>query len=96
MGLGGEFGGRLGHEEDAMPAMPTTVLARDSVVCEEEIEEERRLEKRSKDMLRRLRAHVSQHGWGESGISLLEMCEGNTKKQVRPLSLLLRLTFLPF
>lgn len=82
MGLSGEFGGRLGHEEDTISAIPSVDLSRTSVGGEEEIEEERRLERRSKDMLRRLRAHVSQHGWGESGISLLEMCEGNTKKQV--------------
>ncbi len=47
-----------------------------------EAAEERRLEKRSKDMLRRLRAHTAQQGWGEDGLSLLTMCEGNNKKQV--------------
>lgn len=63
-----------------MPAVPSD-LGRE-VLEGEEIEEERRLEKRSKDMLRRLRAHVMQHGWGENGISLQAMCEGNSKKQV--------------
>ncbi|VDL59677.1 unnamed protein product [Hymenolepis diminuta] len=81
--LADEFGG---EEEDTLPAMPTVGgLHGDgnaaTVAEEEEIEEERRLEKRSKDMLRRLRAHISQHGWGENGISLLKMCEGNNKKQ---------------
>nr|VZH93412.1 unnamed protein product [Spirometra erinaceieuropaei] len=46
-----------------------------------EAAEERRLEKRSKDMLRRLRAHTAQHGWSPDGLSLLAMCENNTKKQ---------------
>ncbi|VDO04295.1 unnamed protein product [Rodentolepis nana] len=78
-----EFGG---EEEDTLPAIPSVGEIHGegnaaTVVEGEEIEEERRLEKRSKDMLRRLRAHIAQHGWGESGISLLKMCEGNNKKQ---------------
>lgn len=82
--LADEFG--AGEEEDTLPAMPSVGGLGDGNTAvtaaeEEDIEEERRLEKRSKDMLRRLRAHVAQHGWGESGISLLAMCEGNTKKQ---------------
>ncbi|CUT98988.1 Double strand break repair protein rad21 [Echinococcus multilocularis] len=81
LNLASEFGGPR-DDEDTMPAAPSVGgdLSRE-VLEGEEIEEERRLEKRSKDMLRRLRAHVAQHGWGESGISLLAMCEGNSKKQ---------------
>lgn len=78
----------FGGDEDTLPAMPSSVggmQGGDGVAAgtveEEEIEEERRLEKRSKDMLRRLRSIISRHGWGENGISLLKMCEGNNKKQ---------------
>ncbi|VDM30321.1 unnamed protein product [Hydatigera taeniaeformis] len=78
LNLVSEFGGSR-DDEDTVPAVPSD-LGRD-VIEGEEIEEERRLEKRSKDMLRRLRAHVAQHGWGENGISLQAMCEGNSKKQ---------------
>ncbi|VDK37167.1 unnamed protein product [Taenia asiatica] len=78
LNLASEFGGPR-DDEDTMPAVPSD-LGRE-VLEGEEIEEERRLEKRSKDMLRRLRAHVVQHGWGENGLSLQAMCEGNSKKQ---------------
>uniref|UniRef100_A0A5K3FNI8 Rad21_Rec8 domain-containing protein n=1 Tax=Mesocestoides corti TaxID=53468 RepID=A0A5K3FNI8_MESCO len=79
-----EFPADLRDDEDTIPAIPsvgTVGTGGKEETMEEEVEEERRLEKRSKDMLRRLRAHTAQHGWGERGISLLAMCEGNTKKQ---------------
>ncbi|VDD83729.1 unnamed protein product [Mesocestoides corti] len=80
-----EFPADLRDDEDTIPAIPsvgTVGTGGKEETMEEEVEEERRLEKRSKDMLRRLRAHTAQHGWGERGISLLAMCEGNTKKQL--------------
>lgn len=42
--------------------------------------EERRLEKRSKVLLRMLRAHQQQFGW-DGPLSLQSICAGNTKKQ---------------
>nr|CAH8872072.1 unnamed protein product [Trichobilharzia regenti] len=42
--------------------------------------EERRLEKRSKVLLRMLRAHQQQYGWDEP-LTLQGLCNGNTKKQ---------------
>lgn len=66
-------------DDDDEPTEPSMSEAVDEA---EDILEERRLEKRSKDMLRRLRAHTAVHGWGETGLSLAAMCEGNNKKQV--------------
>lgn len=43
--------------------------------------EERRLEKRSKILLRVLYSHQQQHGWDDP-LSLHNLCHGNTKKQV--------------
>ncbi|KAK4474458.1 hypothetical protein MN116_000613 [Schistosoma mekongi] len=42
--------------------------------------EERRLEKRSKVLLRMLRVHQQQYGWDEP-LTLQGLCHGNTKKQ---------------
>ncbi|CAH8556316.1 unnamed protein product [Schistosoma turkestanicum] len=42
--------------------------------------EERRLEKRSKVLLRMLRVHQQQHGWDEP-LTLQSLCNNNTKKQ---------------
>ncbi len=95
MDLSAEFATDLGgpvdddDDEDTLPAVPSVGMTTideggndtTAIAGEEEIEEERRLEKRSKDMLRRLRAHTAQYGWDEQGISLLAMCENNTKKQ---------------
>ncbi|VDP31045.1 unnamed protein product [Schistosoma margrebowiei] len=45
-----------------------------------ETAEERRLEKRSKVLLRMLRVHQQQYGWDEP-LTLQGLCHGNTKKQ---------------
>ncbi|CAH8645152.1 unnamed protein product [Schistosoma rodhaini] len=45
-----------------------------------ETAEERRLEKRSKVLLRMLRVHQQQYGWNEP-LTLQGLCHGNTKKQ---------------
>lgn len=49
-----------------------------------ETAEERRLEKRSKVLLRMLRVHQQQYGWDEP-LTLQGLCHGNTKKQVSQL-----------
>ncbi|THD22275.1 putative sister chromatid cohesion complex cohesin subunit [Fasciola hepatica] len=80
-----EFAAVFGTTEpDANGLIPTGLSSMDTMgqsgMASTETLEERRLEKRSKVLLRLLRAHLQQQGWDES-LSLQSICAGNTKKQ---------------
>ncbi|TPP62026.1 putative sister chromatid cohesion complex cohesin subunit [Fasciola gigantica] len=81
-----EFAAVFGTTEpDANGLIPTGLSSMDTMgqsgMASTETLEERRLEKRSKVLLRMLRVHLQQQGWDES-LSLQSICAGNTKKQV--------------
>ncbi|VDP71781.1 unnamed protein product [Echinostoma caproni] len=79
-----EFAAVFGTEPDANGLIPTGLSSMDTMgqsgAATTETLEERRLEKRSKVLLRMLRAHLQQQGWDDS-LSLQSICAGNTKKQ---------------